>query len=80
MVALSFKSPYCQKTISSGLSRMAGLLGSRLVAFDQRTGYPKDHVTREEESEQARYHPLPVAARDEVKSTQCDPQPYQQTA
>jgi len=33
---------------------MAGLLGSRLVAFDQRTGYPKDDVTREEESEQAR--------------------------
>ena len=41
MVPLSLRNPCCQKIISSGLRRMAGLLCRASLVFDRRAGQPR---------------------------------------
>ena len=80
MVALSLKNPCCQKMISSGLRRMAGLLRRAVVAVHRRAGKPRHDETRDDKSEQTRQQPLPMTARDKIKSSQGNARPQQQAA
>src|SRR5665647_3314919 len=59
MVPLSFKNPCCQKIISSGLRRMANLLGQ-----------PCHDLARHDKTQQARQPALPIATRRNIKHGQ----------
>src|ERR1035437_690228 len=68
MVALSLKNPCCQKIISSGLRRMANLMGQ-----------PCHDLARHDKTQQARQPALPIATRRNIKPGQRQPHAQQPT-
>src|SRR5664279_1504766 len=80
MVALSLKNPSCQKIISSGLRRMAGLLSRGAGAFDRRAGQPRHKKTREDKSEETQQQSLPMTEPDEIEAGQGNAHPQKQAA
>src|SRR5674476_477355 len=68
MVPLSFKNPCCQKIISSGLRRMANLLGQ-----------PCHDLARHDKTQQARQPALQIATRRNIKPGQRQPHAQQPT-
>src|ERR1017187_1971805 len=80
MVALSLRNPCCQKIISSGLRRMAGLRCRAVLVFSRRPGQPGHDQACHDKSKETQEQPLPMTARDKVKSSQGNAHPQQQAA
>src|SRR5450830_1914516 len=79
MVPLSLKKPSCQKIISSGLRRRAGLLYRfRLMLFRQ-AGQPCHELARHDKADKTGQQTRPIAARNKVEPSQCQSQAQQQT-
>src|SRR4030042_6931926 len=65
MVALSLRNPCCQKIISSGLRRMAGLLCQVSWLF-HRPGEPRHDKARNDKSKEAQQQTLPMPHGNKV--------------
>jgi hypothetical protein len=79
-VAFSLTKPCCQKIISSGLSRMAGLFRLQVAIFDRRAEMVRDEMAGHDKSEQAGQQPLPMTTGDKIKSGQGKDRSQQQAA
>src|SRR5580700_2497234 len=80
IVPLSLTNPCCQKIISSGLRRMAGLECRAGLVLLRRPRQQRHGQARHDKSQETRQQSLPAVARDEVKSKQRNAHPHQQAA
>src|ERR1019366_5793053 len=80
IVPLSLINPCCQKIISSGLRRIAGLRCPGVVMFDRRAGQPLHDEPCQNKAKQTQQPSLPILAPDEIKSRQRTAHPQQHAA
>src|SRR5664280_3728851 len=80
IVPFNLNNPYCQKIISSGLRRIFGLLYRDALVISGRPGQPRHHQARDDKSNETKQQPLPLTARNEVKSGERTAHPQQQAA
>src|SRR5665213_1031275 len=70
IVPLSLINQCCQKIISSGLRRIAGLRGRRVVIFERRAGQALHDEACQDKAKQTQQPSLPIFAPDKIKSRQ----------
>src|SRR5580704_2464414 len=80
IVPLSLRNPCCQKIISSGLRRIAGLLCRGSLVSSRRTGQPPRDEACQDKAKETQQPPLPMLAPDKIKSRQGNAHPQQQAA
>src|SRR5271166_2402018 len=80
IVPLSLINPCCQKIISSGLRRIAGLRCPGVAMFDRRAGQPLHGEACQDKAKQTQQPPLPILAPDKIKSRQGNARPKQHAA
>src|SRR5271169_772683 len=80
IVPLSLRNPCCQKIISSGLRRIAGLRSLGIVVFDRRAGQPLHNEACQDKAKQTQQPPLPILAPDKIKYRQGSARPQQHAA
>src|SRR5208337_3793123 len=80
IVPLSLRNPCCQKIISSGLRRIAGLRCPGVVVFAQRAGQPLHDKACQDEAKETQQPPFPILAPDKIKSHQRNAHPKQNAA
>src|ERR1700733_6958931 len=80
IVPLSLRNPCCQKIISSGLRRIAGLRWPGVVVFDRRAGQPLHDEACQDKAKETQQPPLPILAPDKIKSHQRNVHPKHHAA
>src|SRR5271169_6705807 len=80
IVPLSLRNPCCQKIISSGLRRIAGLRCPGVVVFARRAGQPRHGKACQDKAKETQQPPLPILAPDKIKSHQRNAHPKQDAA
>src|SRR5271157_5467653 len=80
IVPLSLINPCCQKIISSGLRRIAGLRCPGVAMFDRRAGQPLHDEACQDKANETQQPPLPILAPDKIKSSQGKAHPQQHAA
>src|SRR5271169_5901669 len=80
IVPLSLINPCCQKIMSSGLRRIAGLRYPGILALNRRAGQPFPSETRQDKAKETQQPPLPILAPDNIESRQGNAHPQQHAA
>src|SRR5664279_1066135 len=80
IVPFNLNNPYCQKIISSGLRRISGLLCRAALVISGRPGQPRHYQASDDKSDETEQQPLPLTARNKVKSGERDAHPQQKAA